>query len=201
MSATDDEPDGELLLRYRGGDVDAFHRLYRRHAGRVLRVGTMSGLDRSEAEDLVQATFLRLHEARERVASDRALRPWLVTVALNLVRDRGRRATRRRAAAEELAVLAEAVRAVRPDQEHEAVATAARLAEALRDLPDAQREAVLAVRIGGMSYADAAGALERSEAAVRQNVHRGLRRLADALREDRAVEVTNAAERRTGGES
>jgi len=201
MSATDDEPDGELLLRYRGGDVDAFRRLYRRHAGRVLRVGTMSGLDRSEAEDLVQATFLRLHEARERVASDRPLRPWLVTVALNLVRDRGRRANRRRAAAEQLAVLAEAARAIRPDQEHEAVATAARLAGALRDLPDAQREAVLAVRIGGMSYADAAGALERSEAAVRQNVHRGLRRLADALREDRAVEVTNAAERRTGGES
>ncbi len=201
MSGEDDEAEGELLRRYRGGEVDAFRRLYRRHAGRVLRLGRMSGLDRNEAEDLVQATFLRFHEARERVAIDRPLRPWLVTIALNLLRDRGRRSSRGVAAAKELAILAEAQRAVRPDEEHEATLTAERLEEALRDLPDAQREAVLAVRVCGMSYADAARALERSDVATRQNVHRGLRRLAEALREDDVVDVTTTPPRRTAEES
>jgi len=197
----EDEADGELLRRYRDGDVEAFRRLYRRHAGRVLRLGRMSGMDQSEAEDLVQATFLRFHEARGRVALDRPLRPWLVTIALNLVRDRGRRSSRSIAAVGELAILAEARRAVRPDEEHEAARTAERLEQTLRELPDAQREAVLAIRVGGMSYTDAATALDRSEAAIRQNVHRGLRRLAEALREDRGADVTNTAQRRTAKES
>ncbi len=56
-----------------------------------------------------------------------------------------------------------------------------RVEQAVHELPDNQREAVLLSRIGGISYPEIARQMELSEAAVRSLVARGLARLAAKL--------------------
>lgn len=173
-----------LVEAYLGGDSEAFRALYRLHAPRLLRLGRSWGLDRASAEDVVQSVFLRVHETRDRLQPARPLAPWLVTIALNLVRDRGRKAGRHAAARDELAALAGRKEVDDPQAMIEGREAAERALRALASLPEAQREAVVAVRVGGLGYAEAAEALGRSETAIRQSVHRGLCRLLESLTED-----------------
>jgi len=173
----------ENVDAYLGGDAEGFRALYRRHTSRLLRLGLSSGLDRATAEDIVQSTFLRFHESRQRLDPSRPVAPWLVTIALNLIRDRGRKSARQLDVEDELR--AHIARRTTEDDPHSLVEgqeAAVRTQRALAALPTAQREALLAVRVGGLSYAAAAEALSASEAAVRQNVHRGLRRMMEALK-------------------
>ena len=58
--------DIELMLRARGGDVAAFHRLVLRHREPLRRFFAALLADRSLAEDFAQETFLRLWVSRER---------------------------------------------------------------------------------------------------------------------------------------
>lgn len=169
------------LEAYLRGDAGAFRGIYRRHASRILSVAVGWGVDRSAAEDIVQSTFLKFHQSRDRVRVERPLAPWLVTIALNLLRDRARKSRHHvdPVMEESQLTLGDA-----PDAELEARETAARLQARLVGLPEAQREAVVAVRLGGLSYGEAAALLGRSEAAIRQNVHRGLARLLRAGEDD-----------------
>jgi RNA polymerase sigma-70 factor (ECF subfamily) len=56
-----------------------------------------------------------------------------------------------------------------------------RLADALAELPDAQRDAVIFRHLQGMSLAEVASQLDRSESAVAGLVYRGLNKLHDLL--------------------
>ena len=53
------------------------------------------GVSPTEAEDLVQETFLRFCQARERFEKDRNARAFLLGIAKNLLRERARRVRRR----------------------------------------------------------------------------------------------------------
>ena len=54
----------EVMARYCRGDAAAFHRLYQLLAPRLLAY--LMGLvrDKAAAEDILQLTFLKIHEAR-----------------------------------------------------------------------------------------------------------------------------------------
>lgn len=196
-SASSERENVDAYLR---GDAEGFRALYRRHASRLLRLGLSSGLDRATADDIVQSTFLRFHESRQRLDPGRPVAPWLVTIALNLIRDGGRKSARQLDAEEELRAHIARRAAEDPHSLTEGREAAVRAQRALAALPTAQREAVLAVRVGGLSYAAAAEALSASEAAVRQNVHRGLRRMTEALKssdEPRDLEKIESGVRRS----
>jgi RNA polymerase sigma-70 factor (ECF subfamily) len=61
------------------------------------------------------------------------------------------------------------------------------LADALTKLPDAQRDAVIFRHLQGMSLAEVASQLDRSETAVAGLVYRGLNRLHDLLEQEGEV--------------
>src|SRR5262245_52650510 len=52
--------DRALLLRHRGGDVEAFLAVYRRHARPLFYYAVSLTRDRASAEDVVQEAFLKL---------------------------------------------------------------------------------------------------------------------------------------------
>src|SRR5881394_3636739 len=80
-SESDDGRMAALMARYCGGDIAAFHALYAALAPRIL--GYLTGLagDRATAEDLVQQTFMKLHEARSAYVKGANPVPWLYTIA------------------------------------------------------------------------------------------------------------------------
>ena len=62
-----------------------------------------------------------------------------------------------------------------------------RLADALTELPEAQRDAVILRHLQGMSLAEVANQLDRSEAAVAGLVYRGLNKLHELLDDESEV--------------
>jgi RNA polymerase sigma factor (sigma-70 family) len=92
----DPRSDEELMRAYCGGERGAFDELFQRYAGLLLRVARRQLETEDQARDVVQETFVRLHAARYDFRQDARLRPWVMTIALNLVREHWRRTKRRK---------------------------------------------------------------------------------------------------------
>ena len=78
------------------GDEAAFRALYRRHAPAVYRfLLRLLGGDATEAEDLMQETWLRAAHGLARFHWEAAFRTWVTGIALNQFREMARRKGRR----------------------------------------------------------------------------------------------------------
>lgn len=87
-------PDGELVVRARAGDLDAFTQLLRRHEAMANRVAILiAGPD--DADDVLQEAYLRAHRALDRFRDDAPFRPWLLAIVANQARNHRRSAWRR----------------------------------------------------------------------------------------------------------
>jgi RNA polymerase sigma factor (sigma-70 family) len=167
-------------------DLDgSFEALVLAHQDRLFTIAYRIGGDRSDAEELVQDTFVRAYRAiagypPERVR-DLRLRGWLTTILLNAGRNRNRV---RRVSTVELVFEPGSEPAADPLTRRDERETWARL---LAGLTPAQRTAVVLRHVDGLSYAEIAEAVGRPEGTVKAHVHRGLAALRTAL---------DAAERR-----
>ncbi len=92
----DQRSDRELArLVVAEGDETAFRTLYARHNPRVHQfVLRLLGGDASEAEDILQETWIRATRALERFRWESALNTWICGIALNLVRELARKRKR-----------------------------------------------------------------------------------------------------------
>ena len=86
-----DPAEEQLMALHARGDRVAFRRLFERLAPKVRAFFLRAFSDRAIADDLTQATFLKLHGARASYQSDRPLKPWLFTIAASVRRDELRR--------------------------------------------------------------------------------------------------------------
>lgn len=151
-----------------------FHDVYRYVAGR---------LDAQAAEDLAAETFCVAFGQRERFDAERgALRAWLFGIATNLVaRHRRKEARRYRALARAGAEPADG------GHEDRVVASVAagrlrpRLAEALLGLSPGERDVVLLVALGQLSYDEVAQALGVSQGTVGSRLSRARKKLHDSI--------------------
>lgn len=132
--------------------------------------------DRDRAEDLAQETF-----ARAVSAPPDNPRPWLFAVALNLVREDGRRASTRGRRLELLRNESDAT-AARPDSDYERNEDTARVRAALATLKERDREALL-LKAEGFNYDEIAATLGLAKGAVGTTLARARRRLVEAYRE------------------
>ncbi len=131
--------------------------------------------DRDRAEDLAQETF-----ARAVSSPPDNPRPWLFAVALNLVREEGRRTVTRGRRLELLR--AEQDRpAAGPDTEVVRNEDAARVRAALAELNERDREALL-LKAEGFNYEEIATTLGLAKGAVGTTLARARRRLVEAYR-------------------
>jgi len=149
-----------------------FAQVYERHVAAVHRYLRRRVGD-DAAQDLTAETFVRAFRGRARygVQHDTAL-PWLLGIASNLIGDHRRAERRRLAALERLAGSAT------PAQGEPAVAgLSPELVQALRRLPARDRDALLLVVWGELSYEEAARALEVPVGTVRSRIARARRRL------------------------
>jgi RNA polymerase sigma factor (sigma-70 family) len=86
------ESDPYLISLVRGGDTDAFGKLYERHVGAAQRLARVLARDPSDADDLVAETFVRVLSAlRAGHGPDTAFRAYLLTTLRHTLYDRTRR--------------------------------------------------------------------------------------------------------------
>lgn len=169
----------------RDGDAEAFGQLYDHYVSGVYRFIYYRVGSHQLAEDLTSETFLRGLRAIGRFTwQGKDFGAWLTTIARNLVTDHfksGR--TRLEHAAEELPE-PDDWSSPTPEDEVLTSLTNDALFAAMADLPDEQRDCVLMRFIQGLSIAQTAAALDRSEGAVKQLQLRAVRSLAKKLPED-----------------
>lgn len=92
-----DAPTDETLLReYLDGKSASFELLVRRHSRELYQFALRFTGDPMAAEDVVQDTFVKIHQAGDSFDPARRFKPWLFTVAANKARDYLRRIGRRR---------------------------------------------------------------------------------------------------------
>jgi RNA polymerase sigma factor (sigma-70 family) len=163
--------DAEVLARS-AVEPTAFAILYERHHIAVRRyvarrVGTETG------EDLASEVFIRAFRGRESCRSDHASAlPWLLGVANHVVADHRRQEHRRLKALQRLA-------ATTPESvEHEDRGVSAELVANLRRLSERDRDALLLVVWGELSYEEVADALGLPVGTVSSRIARARRALA-----------------------
>ena len=163
------------MLRFCDGDAKAFDVLFARHAGAVRGYLHRITGSAASADDLTQAAFLSVVKARGRYVRGSAFKPWLFAIATNAARD-----LHRRRRGEELSAEPTSTETVEPKVRDAGLEKHVR--DALVQLPEAQREAIVMHRFEGMSFGEIAEVLGVNEGAVKVRAHRGYERLRELLR-------------------
>lgn len=154
--------------------------LYDEHAGPLLAfVLRLVGGDRHRAEDVVQETLLRAWRNAEQLRNATgSTRPWLVTVARRIVIDghRSRQARPREVDATPLETMP-------ATDEIDRALRMMTISEALADLSEAHRQALIETYFKGRTVNEAAQALRVPPGTVRSRVYYALRSLKLSLEE------------------
>jgi len=183
-----DDPDAALVSRWQRGDASAFEVLVRRHERRVFRLLLRMLGTREEAEDAAQEAFLSLHRHGHRFRGEARFSTFIYRVAANAALNRRRSLGRARAREKELA-LRQAAGTDLPASPRDPEGSAsgaqlqARIQDALLELPDDLRMAVVLYDIEGQSYKEIAQALGIPEGTVKSRIHRARNALRGLLRE------------------
>ncbi|MFE0801347.1 RNA polymerase sigma factor [Streptomyces sp. NPDC058812] len=187
-----------LRARVRAGDPEAFGRLFDTYASTVHRHAVRVTGSWSTAEDVVSLTFLEAWRLRERVLPEGdSLRPWLLGIATNVIRNIARTARRHRNALARLPPaapvpdFADEVTQRLADQEELVAAQ-----RALSGMRRAEREVFTLCVWEGLDTAEAAEALGVAAGTVRVRLSRArkrLRELTDAERGRRPAAARHAA--------
>jgi RNA polymerase sigma-70 factor (ECF subfamily) len=177
--------DEELMLAYQAGDRTAFEEIFERYHRRIFAYLRRHRSEPEVAEDLFQATFLRVHEARARYQPTAAFSTWLYTIATNLLRDEARRnpGGGRAAPTADVGETAAAPDRHGPEKSASRSELRARISAAVRGLPVEQREAFVLGKYEGRGYEEIGEILGCSVGAVKVRVHRAMLGLRAALAE------------------
>src|ERR687886_1322422 len=152
--------------------------LYERYSGQIFGYCLHRLGSREEAEDAVQTTFLNAFRSLSRGVVPASESAWLFKIAENVCLSRHRAGFRRRRleAPGDLAAVEETVAA--PERADEELIP---LEDALAEMPEAQRRALLLREWQGLSYREIAAELEVSQSAVETLIVRARRSLAPRL--------------------
>lgn len=185
------DPDAALMLRVKQGDTEAFATLVEKYKQPVMNMIQRTLRDATEAEDLAQNVFIQVYKSADRYKVAAKFSTWLFIIARNLCLNEIRRRSRHPA---------ESLDAPHPEQEDQPLRqfedqkTFAptesllhgelenKIDQALAELPENQRTAILLCRQDEMSYEEIAKVLGCSLSATKSLIHRGRETLKEKLK-------------------
>ena len=189
--STEQDPDAALMLRVKQGDTAAFEQLVEKYKQPVMNVVYRMLRDATEAEDVAQNVFVQVHKSAGRYEVSSKFSTWLFTIARNLCLNELRRRSRHPA---------DSMDAGHPEQEDQPWQQfedkktysppetllhgelEQKIEEALSELPENQRTAILLCRQDELSYEDIAKVLKCSLSATKSLIHRGRETLKQKLK-------------------
>jgi RNA polymerase sigma-70 factor (ECF subfamily) len=179
-----DERLRDLMRAAQDGDGDAYRELLTAITPRVRRLirTRRAFLDQQDIEDLVQDVLLSLHAVRHTYDPARPFFPWLLAIVRNRLVDAARRYARqkgRELAVDDLDVTFGDL--VSNTSDEGAPGDEEALAEAIRRLPDGQRQAIELLKLREMSLKEAAAYTGSSVSALKVATHRAMASLRRAL--------------------
>jgi len=182
MMSGDLDPDAALMMKVKAGDGAAFAELVAKYQQRVMNLVFRMLRDATEAEDVAQGVFVQVYRSAHRYEAAAKFSTWLFTIARNLCLNEIRRRSRHPA---------DSLDAPHPDHEDHPLhqfedkrsasppdqllhgELERKIEEALAELPENQRTAILLCRQDDLSYEEIAAVLGCSLSATKSLIHRG----------------------------
>ncbi len=169
------------------GDGESYAALLRDCVPMLAQVARRQGVAMDRVDDVVQDVLITLHRVRHTYDPSRSFNAWVRAItqrrAIDALRRSGRQGAREIHAP--LAFEAHADGSVAADDTLVNRARAARLRDAVAQLPPGQREAVEHMGLAERSLAEAAALTGRSTGALKVNLHRALKSLRAIMRPER----------------
>jgi RNA polymerase sigma-70 factor (ECF subfamily) len=172
----------ERIRRARNGDAEAFRGIVEAYSRPLWRAAFRVLGDGTAAEDAVQDAFLHAWRALDRFDEQAEFSTWLYRITINAAIDHRRERRRREARSGPLPEDFDGqptVRSDAPDPHRQAYwrEMADRAQDAISDLPEAERTAILLRHFEGCSIAEIARVLGGGENSAKQSVFRAVRKL------------------------
>lgn len=165
--------DEETLARFarasQGGDRRAYSALLDASSKWLLRYFAHR-IAPGQLDDLVQETLMSVHRKLASYEPSRPFLPWLAAIARYRWVDALRKSYRQQETSIEGYDFA-------GEMDHEVIAARISLERLFAHLPEGQSRVIELVKIEGLTIADAAERCGQSEALVKVNIHRGLKKL------------------------
>jgi RNA polymerase sigma-70 factor (ECF subfamily) len=185
------DPDAALMLRVKKGDRDAFVALVEKYRQPVMNFVHRNLRDETEAEDLAQNVFLQVYKSAPRYVITARFSTWLFTIARNLCLNEIRRRARHPAESLEATHSEADDQPLRQFEDKKTFSPPenllhgeleAKVEQALAELPENQRAALLLCRQGELSYEEIAEVLGCSLSATKSLIHRARETLKQKLK-------------------
>ena len=184
-----DPADEELLCAYQAGETQAFEMLLVRYRRPLFNFLLRSARDRGRAEELYQDVWMRVIERCEEFRGDAKFSTWLYTIARNRCVDHQRKMVFRRHASLDATApgssqsLGERVPNPGPSTDRLAMRSTlqTRIAEAVEELPEDQREVFLMRQVQGLAFKEIAEVVGVSANTVKSRMRYALERLQHGL--------------------
>lgn len=180
------EEDQRLILLAQGGDLAAFNLIVERHQRAVYSTCLRMLRDPHLAEDATQDSFIRAWNAIDSFRGG-IVRPWLLRIATNRTYDMLRSKARKPAASldaqpfESEPEWATVSVSEHPEQYSTRGEMSAFLEEALMQLPEDQRLAIVLSDVQGYGYEEIAEIMNTAVGTVKSRISRGRGRLREYL--------------------
>ena len=182
--------DGELVLRARQGDRQAFRELVERYQRKVAALAVGMLRNREDALDVVQDTFTKAYQSLDRFKGDSSFYTWVYRIAVNLCIDHQRREARYvplgvdadDANDETVAVTSEDLERNEPFEHARSQEIGVRLAHAIEELTPEHRAVILLREVDGLSYEEISQVLDCPKGTVMSRLHYARRQLQARLR-------------------
>jgi RNA polymerase sigma-70 factor (ECF subfamily) len=165
-----------LMARYQAGDSAAVTALVEAVGPPLHRFFMAQSASRSDADDLLQETWLRIHRVRHTYRPGEPVLPWFYAIARRVRIDHHRRASRTTARERPLESVSDLSATQSRDETQ-----ADDLETLLAPLSDSQRDIIRMLKVTGMSLEEVARATSCSVGSVKQKVHRAYRKLRDTM--------------------
>lgn len=186
------DPDVRLMLQVRDDDGAAFEELVLRYQGRLITVLEHVLGQREAAEDLAQEVFLRVYRARKTYSPEARFATWLFRIANNAASNARRTQSRRKevsppgtrpdsSGALPIDELAPAASGWMPARRADRAERAEVVREALEQLNDRQRMAIMLSKFEDMTYEDIAATMGMTVKATKSLLARARENLRELL--------------------
>lgn len=184
----------QFIERLKAGDAAAFDTLVMRYSGDLYALLMRLMENAEEAADLTQETFMSALKSIDKFRGDADIKTWLFRIAINKSRNR-HRWWKRRKRDETISMdasygksdtpLSETFESGTGNPEQETLRRERQkiLTNALNDLPDIFREAVVLCDIEGFSYEEIAETLDINLGTVKSRISRGREELRKNLKD------------------
>jgi RNA polymerase sigma-70 factor, ECF subfamily len=179
------DPDAELMLTFCRGQEDAFVELYRRYRDRIVAFcKRIVGTD-AQAEEAAQDVFIKLYRARDGYTQRSRFSTFIYRIAANHCLNLQARVEHKfvaRGVEIDARPAPNVSHAPAPHAALEQGELREQLSRALATLPDRQRTALVLVHYEGLSYEEAAEAIDVTESALKSLIHRARTAMMEELK-------------------